>query len=672
MQQSVQQQAKQVLSKLDWTLTPNEIEKRTNEIIETTLAAISEIENLPHEQRSFSNTMEPLEQILARAGDQFASIYFASYVSTDPEVRKASSQSIVEYRKFMIDLSMRQSLYEALKPLETQKESLNPVERRLLEKYLRDFRRMGLDLPEDKQEELKTLLQRMSQLSVEYQQILNEIDDTVVFSPKELEGVPENTLSGFRRDKDGNYIVGMSYPEVFPVMEYAKNPETRKKLMLVYGNRGVAQGNVERLEEMIQLRAKAARIRGYSNHAEFVLEERMAKHPDNVFDFLNDLESKLKPFGQKDLELLRQLKSKELSVENPIIEDYDFQYYLTKHLEEEYRIDKEEIKQYFPMEHTVNKMLEFYQFIFGFTFTEIPDAPKWHEDVKVFAVQDTKTEEFRGIFFLDLFPRDGKYNHAAAFNLIKGRVENGVHVPTASAMVTNFNKPTKEKPSLLTHAQVNTLFHEFGHIIHQVTTRSRFYTFSGSSVSRDFVEAPSQMLENWVWEPVVLEQISKHFENGNPLPESLLKKMLKAKNAMASLKYLRQIFFGKFDMIAHTQDRINSKELWHKLRKEITLIPASEEINPAASFGHIMGGYDAGYYGYLWSEVFAQDMYSRFEEQGPTSREVGMDYRRYILEPGNDIEEAELLKKFLGREPNNKAFLKSLGLISSESKVVMS
>ncbi|RMG31057.1 MAG: hypothetical protein D6732_15215 [Methanobacteriota archaeon] len=661
MDKAIQEQIDQVLSKLDWSLTPEQIDRRTKDIINSTLKAIENVESIAPENRTFQNTMEELERIVAEAGDRFASVYFPSYVSTDPEIRKASSNAVKEYRKFMIELSMRKSLYEAVKPLEAQKDKFNPVERRLLERYLRDFRRMGLDLPEKEQNELKSLLQRMSQLSVEFQQTLNEITDTVVFSPEEMDGIPPNTLESYRKDENGNYIVGMSYPEVFPVMEYAKNPETRRKLMLVYGNRGVAQGNVERLEEMIQLRAKAAKIRGYANHAEYVLEERMAKHPDNVFDFLNDLENKLKPFGHKDLDTLQKLKAKD-QPEDQQIKEYDFQYYIRKHLEEEYRIDKEEIKQYFPMEHTVNEMLNFYQYIFGFTFTELQDANKWHEDVKVYAVQDTETKEFRGIFFLDLFPRDGKYNHAAAFTLIKGRMENGAHVPTASAMVTNFNKPTENKPSLLTHAQVNTLFHEFGHIIHQVTTRSRFYTFSGSSVSRDFVEAPSQMLENWVWEPVVLNRISKHFETGQPLPESLLNKMLRAKNAMASLKYLRQIFFGKFDMTAHTQDKIDSASLWHKLRKEITLIPSTEGTNPAASFGHIMGGYDAGYYGYLWSEVFAQDMYSRFEKEGPTSRQVGMEYRRFILEPGNDIEEEELLRRYLGREPNNEAFLKSLGL----------
>ncbi len=655
-------QADQVLSKLDWSLSPIEIDKATTDIMNDLIDGIEKIEAIPENEKTFANTIEKLEMISANAGDRFASIYFPAYVSTDPEVRKASSQAMQKYRKFLVDLSMRKTLYEAIKPLESQKDQLDPVERRLLERYLRDFRRMGLDLEEEKQKELKEILQRLSELSVEFQQTLNEVNDTVLFTKDDLEGLPENILSMYKQDENGNYIVGMSYPESIPVLEYAKNPETRKKLLKVYGNRGVQQGNVERLEEAITLRAKAAELRGYKNHAEYVLEIRMAKSPESVFTFLNDLESRLKPFGKNDLAELVELKKEDTGDPDATIEAYDYAYYSRKYMESKYDIDKELIKQYFPMEYTVNAMLEFYQYIFGFTFTELKDAPKWHEDVKVYSVHDTETKEFRGIFFLDLFPRDGKYNHAAAFTLIKGRMENGKHVPTASAMVTNFNKPTENQPSLLTHQQVNTLFHEFGHIVHQVTTRSRFYTFSGSSVARDFVEAPSQMLENWVWEPIVLERITRHYETGEPLPEELLNKMIKAKNALAPLKYLRQIFFGKFDMTCHTSRRINSKELWHKLRKEITLIPALEDTNPGASFGHIMGGYDAGYYGYLWSEVFAQDMYTRFEQEGPTSRQAGMDYRKYILEPGNDIEEEELLRTFLGREPNNKAFLKSIGL----------
>ena len=310
-------------------------------------------------------------------------------------------------------------------------------------------------------------------------------------------------------------------------------------------------------------------------------------------------------------------------------------------------------------------MMNFYQEIFDLAFSPVDKAAVWHEDVQVFQVSDrSNTDQILGQFYLDLFPREGKFSHAAAFSLIKGRILNtdtDEYQATASAMVANLNKPTKTNPSLLSHQELITLFHEFGHIIHQIITKARYHRFSGTAVKRDFVEAPSQMLENWVWEPIVLQRISKHVETGQPLPDALIQKMIDAKNANIALLTLRQIFFALFDLTAHTSSSIQSRTLWNTLLKEIFLVEGFEETNGSASFGHLLSGYDAGYYGYLWSQIYAQDMYTKFKPN-PISLEVGRSYRKWILEPGGSMEEEEMLKRFLGRESNNTAFLQSINV----------
>ena len=267
-------------------------------------------------------------------------------------------------------------------------------------------------------------------------------------------------------------------------------------------------------------------------------------------------------------------------------------------------------------------------------------------------------------FYMDLFPRKGKYGHAAAFTLTSGHetAEGGYLMPMSS-IVANFNAPSEGEPSLLTHNQVETLFHEFGHIMHQVLTRAKYATFSGTRVKRDFVEAPSQMLESWCWEKESLQKLSGHYKDtSKKLPDELIQKMVDAKLANVGITYLRQVMFATLDMEYHTHSNVNTTEVYARLAKDIMLVPIPDGTMPQASFGHLMGGYDAGYYGYLWSEVYAADMYTRFEQAGLLDEKAGSDYRKWILEPGGEKPPLDLISGFLGRQPNQDAFLKSLGL----------
>lgn len=326
-------------------------------------------------------------------------------------------------------------------------------------------------------------------------------------------------------------------------------------------------------------------------------------------------------------------------------------------------MDSQKIKEYFPADHVTEQMLGVYQKLLGLKFRLIENAATWHPDVKLYEIADASGGGPIAYFYLDLFPREGKYKHAAAFPLISGRLlPDGSYQKPVAAMVANFNKPAKNRPSLLTHDEVKTFFHEFGHIMHQTVTTARYGRFSGSSTARDFVEAPSQMLENWVWDREVLQSLSGHYlDHSKKLPNELLGKMLAAKNADSGLVHLRQLLFGSVDQLYHGWPPSNTTAAYARLAKEVSMIPMSDGVHPEASFGHLMG-YDAGYYGYLWSKVYAEDMFSRFKAEGVLNPVLGRRYRTEILERGSSRDEMESLKAFLGREPDEAAFLESIGL----------
>ncbi len=652
-----------LLGRLNWEMTPDQIKSKTNEIIQKMQCSIDKVLSLSEDQRSFDNVVKYLELENSKLGADLASLYFPAYVSTDSEVRAASSESSKKLSEFQIEVVMNKELFEVYLSVEDREENLIDVDKLLLERSLRDFRRMGLELSEKKQTRLKEIEQELSKLAIEFQQTLNEVDDTIVFTTEELSGIPDHMLNSLKRIDDGNFEVGVTYPEADVVLGYCSNPKTRERYSKMFGNRA-REENTPRLKRALELRDEKAKLMGYHSHAEFALAIKMAESPERVVSFLDDLEMKLHPLGLEELEELVSLKQEDFGGEQKILSS-DFRYYSNILKDKKYSVDKQEIKQYFPTLFVVDKMLEFYQEIFSLKFYEIANPPTWHEDVRAFSIVDNQSSEFIGVFFLDLYPRKGKFSHAAAFPLIGGYMkEDGTYQNTVAAMVCNFPKDTEEQPSLLSHDEVETLYHEFGHIIHQTTTRAKYRKFSGSSVSRDFVEAPSQMLENWVWEPSILKGISKHYKTGDPLPDELMDKMVKAKTAIVGLRYLRQIFFATYDMTVHNRwsPDLDIETLWGELQEKISLIPSTEGTFPGASFGHIIGGYDAGYYGYLWSEVIAQDLYTRFEKEGATSKKAGLDYRKFILEPGNETPEEKLVENFLGRNYNNEAFLRSLGL----------
>ncbi|MEK6555323.1 MAG: M3 family metallopeptidase, partial [Bdellovibrionota bacterium] len=438
--------------------------------------------------------------------------------------------------------------------------------------------------------------------------------------------------------------------------------QTRKKMLVAYLNRGTYE-NTELLEKTVQLRSQAAKILGYNTWVDYKSSDRMAKNRKTIEEFLVGLKQRVAAKTKQDLDLLLPLKK----IEDPsatVINQEDISYYLNTYKKTKLSVDNELIREYFPAATVVEGMFAVYSKLLGVSYKAVANAKVWSPDVVLYEITDTKTKTRIGYFYADFYPRAGKYGHAAAFTLVSGREVNGKYNETVSSIVSNFTPAGPGKPALLSHDEVETLFHEFGHIMHQTLTRAKYASLSGSSTSRDFVEAPSQMLENWVWDAKILNLISGHYtDTKKKLPKALLDKMLQAKNFGQGYFYSRQLTFGLFDMEIHsTPGAVRVDDVYNRYFKELIGVDPIAGVHFPGTFGHMMGGYDAGYYGYLWSEVYAQDMFSIFEKRGLLNAKVGGKYRRAILEQGSMKDAIDLLREFLGREPNSDAFFKKIGI----------
>ena len=630
-------------------------------------AALEAVARMPAGLRTFDNTPWALDQIGADLSDQTASDTFLKYVSVSSGTREAGNVCETLLGQFSVDMYSREDLYRALKEYQAKGEALTGESKRLVDKELLDFKRSGLELPKEERQKVLDLRKKLVELEATFGKNINEYKDFALFAESELDGLPEDFVARLEK-VDGKFKVGLDYPDYFPFMENSTNPAARRVMEGKFNDRAAIQ-NLPLLKEVLAQRQKAARLLGYPTHAHFILEDRMAKDPKTVARFISRLRKKLKVLGRDELKVLKGLKLVfEGSASDGRFNAWDWRFYDNQLKKAKYSVDNQKIKEYFPADHVTEQMLGVYQTLLGLKFRQIKDAAVWHPDVKLYEINDAAGGEPIAYFYMDLFPREGKYKHAAAFSLLTGRqLPDGRYQKPVSSMVANFNKSTKDRPSLLTHDEVETFFHEFGHIMHQTLTKAKYGRFAGSATARDFVEAPSQMLENWVWEREVLQSLSGHYlDRSKKLPDELLGKMLAAKNVNSGLVNLRQLLFGSVDQLYHGNPPSDTTKAYARLAKSVSMIPTSPGTHPEASFGHLMG-YDSGYYGYMWSKVYAEDMFSKFKEEGVLNPALGRRYRVEILEKGSSRDEMESLKAFLGREPNEDAFLESIGLKAGKS-----
>ncbi len=636
----------------------SDFERIAKDSVKKTKKAYAAIRAIPAEKRTFENTVYALESAGELESDAVNCISLLKEVSPNEKVRSAAAHTLEDLQKKFVEIEFDPRMYASLKEYAKKKEKLTGPEKLLFEDMMKGYARMGLGLPKTQLAKLKANIKMLGKLGLAFHYNLNEYKDHILVTEAELDGLPETYRTNLVKEK-GKYKVTLSYPDVFPYMAGAHNEACRRELLEKFVRKGGPK-NVVILKKMFRLRAATAQMLGYRTHFDFQTELRMAKSAKNVHNFINDLERRTKKQSACILAMLKADKRRRADDQKAVLGAHDIAYLFKQIRKEKFNIDSDIVKEYFPFEHVKQATFDAYQKLLGVVFKRRIDIKLWHPDVQMYDVHDAKGE-YLSSFLLDLYPRDGKYGHAAAFELTYGRQEGNRYQAPLAAMVTNFSKPNAKNPSLMSHGEVETFFHEFGHIMHFTLTKARYSAQSGFNVAMDFVEAPSQMLENWVWDPGMLTSLSKHYKTGRSMPKDLIKRMVDARLFGEAWSVRSQLVLSLLDLIIHTKGAKDPVALYASLDKKLMGIAPPKRQLWIAGFGHIAGGYDAGYYGYLWSRVYAEDMFTRFKKEGVLNPKTGRDYRHWILEKGSSMEEMDLVKGFLGRKPNNKAFLKSIG-----------
>jgi thimet oligopeptidase len=646
-------------------IKPGHIAEGTDYVISQADFIKNEIIQIADAERTYENTLVRIDDIYTVIESVWSPGYLMGSVHTSEEIRNEGLEASKKIENYITKLSLNEDLYNAVVAYVTTAEakSLKGFRKKYLDDLLLDYKRIGFTLSKDEREKVKAVLDVLTDLGLEFDKNIRAAQDTLFLDPKDLAGLPDNYKKE-RLQNNGKYAIDMTYPSYVPFMDQAESDEAREALRFKFNNRARAE-NIGVLNDILRNRMKMVKLLGYNSYAEYRTEDRMARNPKNVWDFENNLKQQLREKAENDVAEMLTIKSVRLGKDSKTIHPWEAGFYENQVKLKKYNLDREEVRQYFEFNNVTEGLFTIYQRLFNVRFEKVQNASVWHEDVQMFSIYDKTSSALIGNFYLDMFPRPNKYGHAAAFSVVMGKMtENGYQKP-ATALVCNFPKPTDFQPSLLTHENVETYFHEFGHLVHGVLTTSQLISYAGTSVARDFVEAPSQMLENWVWQKESLSLFAKHYETGEVIPEELLEKMIAAKNINSGTKALQQIFYGIFDFTLNDgfdpDGNKSTTDLIKELKNEITFYPYQEGTHQQASFGHL-NGYGAAYYGYKWSEVYAQDMFSVFKANGILNPDIGLKYRRIILEKGGTVDPYELVKEFLGREPNSEAFLRSMGI----------
>lgn len=631
------------------------------------------------EAPTFENTIAALDfsgQLL----DSVSHIFFnLNSAETNDEIQKIAKEVSPMLAEFGNDVGLNEQLFARIKAVYENKANfqLTAEEDMLLDKTYKSFVRNGANLNEEDKKTLREIDKKLSETSLNFgENLLAEINnyELHITDEKDLSGLPEGVVEAAKmtaeqKNKDG-WVFTLAMPSYFPFMTYADNRALREKLAKASGAKAFNNNEYDNRNNVLtiaKLREQRANLLGYKTHADFVLEEQMATSSKNVMDFLNNLLDKAKPVALSEYKQLCEF-AKELGGPE-LLQSWDGAYYSEKLKQKLFEIDDEQLKPYFQLENVIKGAFIVAEKLYGLQFTEVFDIDKYHEDVKTYKVTDNNGE-LVAIFYGDYFPREGKRNGAWMTTFNSQCIKNGVNIRPQVINVCNFTKPTKTKPSLLTFNEVTTLFHEFGHALHGMLANTTYPGLSGTSVYRDFVELPSQLLENWCYEQEALELFAFHYETGEVIPMELVEKIKASSNFMEATAIVRQLNFGLLDMAWHTTpaDTIKDVEQFEKKATLPTRIyPTIDGTCFSASFAHIFqGGYSAGYYSYKWAEVLDADAFEYFLEKGIFNPEAGEKFKAYILSKGGSEHPMDLYEKFRGRKPDNDALLRRAGLIKKE------
>ena len=639
---------------IDWNLSAAQIDAtckaeiaRANERITALIRARS--------ARTFDTVVLPLETISADLNDATAAQQFLTDVSTDTAVRDASQKCDTEQAAFLSEVTARPLLFEALKAAKASGTASGDAQTKITDLWIDASRRAGAGLPESARTEFVKLSAQLGDVENQFSSDLRNDATTITISAAQSAGLPADFRAKLGRAGDG-YVVPVDESTRTPFMENATNESARRAFYVAYADRA-AKTNVALLEQAIGIRDRLAHLFGYSSWAAYSLADKMAKTPERVASFLNNIDVAILPKARTERAQLAALKG------SAPFENWDTEFYQAQLRKTKYHVDADAIKQYFPVEHTVNAVFAVYAKLLDVTFAPIAKPAVYNPEVTAYEVHDGTSGVLLGTFYLDLYPRPGKYSHFANFPLIaRHDLPDGTVRAPFSAIVGNWARPAPGQPALLSHAEVETFFHEFGHNMAAMLAAEPYATLT-SGFRTDFVEAPSQMLENWAWDPGILKEVSANVRTGAPLPDALIAQMIAARYLDYALATTQQILYARVDMAIHSSGaHVDTTQVWKSLVPSLTPNAFVDGTHPQAGFVHLMTGYDAGYYGYLWSKVYAQDMFSAFKTAGLESATVGARYRADVLAPARTYEPDAEVTAFLGRSMNPTAFYAELGI----------
>jgi len=667
--------ANAVLTIPDWEQTPEAVEAAVKNAIAKANASLDRIGAQDLGKVTFKNTVVALDDVTYEAGLAANRATVIKETNTNSAVRTAAEKAVKAFDDWAVGVDYREDVYKAIKAFADTHPKLSGEDEKLLKETLRDYRRAGLDLPPDQRKEVEELRKELTRLGTDFEANIVKSNAPVMFSKSDLDGLPESFFAspGIKTGDDVYTVMANVTWQFNTVQENAKNEATRKQLYLVRETLAKDK-NVPLLNQMLALRNEIALRLGYKSWDDYQTEVKMAKTGMNAEKYINDLVAGIQPKFDSEIAELQKLKAADANDPNAKIMVWDWRYYSNQLNKQKYAIDKEVLRAYFPFQKVLDGMFNIYQSIFGLKFEKIVAPQKWIDDLQLYMVTDSATGEPLGMFYLDMFPREGKYNHFAQFEIISGKLlPNGKYQRPIVALLCNFPPASGDAPSLMTHQDVETLFHEFGHALHSIVTRARYGRFAGTHVPRDFVEAPSQMLQNWVWDKKVLDTFAADYRDpSKKIPAEIVKKLNDAKLANAGVLYRRQFAFASLDLALHDphpeEMPYDSVAITNPILEKVFL-PIDPSTTFVSYFGHL-NGYDAGYYGYAWADAIAADMATVFEKakDGYLDKQAGMKLRREIYEPGDARDVNESIEKFLGRKQSIEPFLKQIGIGTQDKK----
>ncbi len=648
----------------------DQITSMTDDALQNAQKELDKILSIPDNERTFKNTVAALDQLAAYSNLGISANVMQSIdlVYTDEKMKDAARNELVKIQAFYIDnVASNKALYQALKYYaqnNASKEELTDEQQKYLTDSLRDYKNAGLDLPDEELQKVKAIKKDLVNIGLQFDKNIAEVQSKLEVDASGLSGLSESFINSLQKTESGKYLLGVDYPTYIQVIDNCSNAQTRKDLWTLFVNRAYPV-NKKVIEDMIAKRSELARLLGFSDYATFEISTEMAQNPARVRNFLDEIHVKAEKKAQIEFkEFSKQLPVSVQLTPNGKLYPWDSGYLRNQYKKASLDLDDNKVAEYFPMQHTVDALLDIYQKFFNLEFKQLDAAGLWHPDVKMIEIIDKTKNKKIGYLFLDLFPRPLKYSHACQQTIIPviyaadGNPNQGV-----ALVVANFPKPRADQPSLLQLKDVNTFFHEFGHAMHALLGRTTIAGFSGTQVKHDFVEMPSQMLEEWLWSPDILKAVSHHYKTGQSLPDDLIKIILKTRNFDAGSHIVRQLMLANLSLDSFNGGpSVDINELYKSLFKRFII---STEFQPQdhfyTAFGHL-GGYGARYYGYLWSSVFAHDLASEVKKaNGYTDPVVGRRYVDAVIGKGGSQDPNIMLKNFLGREPNQDAFLHDMG-----------